>query len=509
MYLGDHARNTPEKPALVSVATGDVLTYGQLNDRSIQLARHLHSLGLRRGDHIALMCENRMCFPEIVWAALRSGLYFTPINRYFTADEAAYIINNSGARAVLVSDRYRDIAQKIAPQIPACTERILIGDGLAGWSSYEAVLAQQDAEPMPVQWMGETMLYSSGTTGRPSGIKRRLQDATIENAGFALGERMSWFGFSESTVYLSTAPLYHAAPLSYSIGTQYLGGTVVVMERFDAEIALATIEKHRVTHSQWVPTMFVRMLKLPESARRKYDLSSMTTAIHAAAPCPPEVKRAMIDWWGERVHEYYGATERIGTTYISATEWLAKPGSVGKPRLGVPHICDEDGYEVPAGTIGQIYFELQGEGFEYHNNPEKSAKVRHPRYPNWVTVGDLGYLDADGYLFLTDRKAFSIISGGVNIYPQAIEDALALHPLVSDVAVFGIPNEEFGEEVKAVIELMPGTAPSDAVRESLLDFLRERIAAYMVPRSIDFIDQLPRLPTGKLYKQKLKDTYWA
>jgi long-chain acyl-CoA synthetase len=509
MYLGDHARNTPEKPALVSVATGDVLTYGQLNDRSIQLARHLHSLGLRRGDHVALMCENRMCFPEIVWAALRSGLYFTPINRYFTADEAAYIINNSGARAVLVSDQYRDIAQKIAPQIPACTERILIGDGLPGWSSYDAVLAQQDTEPMPVQWMGETMLYSSGTTGRPSGIKRRLQDATIENAGFALGERMSWFGFSESTVYLSTAPLYHAAPLSYSIGTQYLGGTVVMMERFDAETALATIEKHRVTHSQWVPTMFVRMLKLPQSTRRKYDLSSMTTAIHAAAPCPPEVKRAMIDWWGERVHEYYGATERIGTTYISAAEWLAKPGSVGKPRLGVPHVCDEDGYEVSAGTIGQIYFELQGEGFEYHNNPEKSAKVRHPRYSNWVTVGDLGYLDADGYLFLTDRKAFTIVSGGVNIYPQAIEDALALHPLVSDAAVFGIPNEEFGEEVKAVIELMPGTAPSDAVRESLLDFLRERIAAYMVPRSIDFIDQLPRLPTGKLYKQKLKDTYWT
>jgi long-chain acyl-CoA synthetase len=508
MYLGDHARNTPEKPALVSVATGDVLTYRQLNDRSIRLARHLHSLGLRRGDHVALMCENHMSFPEIVWAALRSGLYFTPINRYFTADEAAYIINNSGARAVLVSDRYRDIAQKVAPQIPACTERILIGGGLEGWSSYEAMLAQQDAEPMPEQWMGETMLYSSGTTGRPSGIKRRLQDATIENAKFLLGERMSWFGFSDSTVYLSTAPLYHAAPLSYSIGTQYLGGTVVMMEHFDAETALGTIEKHRITHSQWVPTMFVRLLKLPESTRRKYDLSSLSVAIHAAAPCPVEVKRGMIEWWGERVHEYYGATERIGTTYISASEWLAKPGSVGKPRVGVPHICDEDGYEAPAGTIGQIYFELQGDGFEYHNNPEKSSRARHPRNANWVTVGDVGYLDTDGYLFLTDRKAFTIVSGGVNIYPQAIEDSLALHPLVSDAAVFGIPNEEFGEEVKAVIELMPGTVSSDAVREALLAFLRERIAAYMVPRSIDFIDSLPRLPTGKLYKQKLKDTYW-
>ena len=509
MYLGDHARISPDKPALISVATGEVLTYRQLNDRSIQLARHLHSRGLRRGDHVALLCENRTCFPEIVWATLRSGLYFTPISRHVTADEAAYIVTNAGARAVLVSERYREIARHLTRQMPICTHRMLIGGGLEGWTSYEAALAEQDVEPMPRQWMGETMPYSSGTTGRPGSIKRKLQDATIEEANFPLGRRMGRFGFSGDTVHLCTAPLHHAASLGYSIGTQHLGGTVVMMERFDAETALAAIERHQVTHSQWVPAMFVRLLKLPDSTRRRYDLSSMAVAIHAAAPCPMEVKRGMIDWWGERVHEYYGATERIGTTCISAAEWLAKPGSVGRPITGVPHICDEEGYEVAVGTIGQIYFELPPDGFEYHNDPEKSARARHPRHADWGTVGDMGYLDADGYLFLIDRKAFIIVSGGVSIYPQAIEDALALHPLVGDAAVFGIPNEELGEEVKAVIELMPGIAPSDPVRESLLAFLRERIAAYMLPRSIDFTRRLPRLPTGKLHKQPLKDRYWA
>ncbi|HLY78532.1 MAG TPA: AMP-binding protein, partial [Caulobacteraceae bacterium] len=311
------------------------------------------------------------------------------------------------------------------------------------------------------------------------------------------------------TVYLSPAPLYHAAPLGYVTNVLGHGGTVIMMERFDPEAALRYIEQYQVTHSQWVPTMFVRMLKLPPEARARHDLSSHQVAVHAAAPCPVDVKRQMIEWWGPIIHEYYAGTEGTGATIIDSTDWLAHPGSVGKPALGILHICDEEGTELPVGESGLIYFEREQMMFAYHNDPAKTRAAQHPAHDNWTSLGDVGYVDQEGYLYLTDRKAFMIISGGVNIYPQAIEDALILHPKVGDVAVFGVPNDEMGEEVKAVVEPAPGVPPSEELGAELIAFARERLAHYMTPRSVDFIEEMPRLPTGKLYKRLLKDQYWA
>jgi len=317
------------------------------------------------------------------------------------------------------------------------------------------------------------------------------------------------YGFDADTVYLSPAPMYHAAPLVFSLGVHHMGGTVVMMPRFDPEAALANIERFRVTHSQWVPTMFVRMLKLPVADRTRYDLSSHRLAIHAAAPCPVEVKREMIDWWGEIIHEYYGGTEGNGMTRINSAEWRAHPGSVGPAVIGVPRICDEDGNELPLGEPGLVYFERDTMPFEYHNDPERTRSAQHPVHLNWSALGDVGYLDADGFLYLTDRKAFMIISGGVNIYPREIEDVLVTHPSVRDVAVFGVPDAEMGEQVKAVIEPMDGVLPSDELVAALTAWARERLAHYKVPKSFDFMDELPRLPTGKLYKQPLRAAYWA
>jgi fatty-acyl-CoA synthase len=351
------------------------------------------------------------------------------------------------------------------------------------------------------------MLYSSGTTGRPKGIKRPLLAAP----GFAEWRHratMASYGFSPETIYLSPAPIYHAAPLAYVLGVQFFGGTVVVMDAFDAAASLAHIERYRITHSQWVPTMFVRLLRLGAEEKARHDLSSHRVAIHAAAPCPVEVKRQMIGWWGPILHEYYAGTEGNGTTRIDSTAWLERPGSVGRAAVGILHICDDEGRELRAGEAGTIYFERDEMPFAYHKDPAKTRAAQHPQHANWSTLGDIGYVDDAGYLYLTDRKAFMIISGGVNIYPQIIEDALILHPQVADVAVFGVPNPEMGEEVKAVVELTPGQTSSTALANELIAFTKSRIASYMVPRSIDFTDAMPRLPTGKLYKRVLKDRYW-
>ncbi len=504
MYVADHARDRPDHPALINGATGEILTYRELDERSNRLANLFRAQGLRRGDHIALFMENNPRFLEVCWAALRSGLYYTTINRYLTAEEAAYIVNDCGAKAIVTSVARGEIAVALPPLIPACGLRLMIDGVIGDWSSYEAAVAPQPAHPLGEEWLGDAMLYSSGTTGRPKGIKRPLQDLKV-------GEDTTWqgtmrrYGFGPDTVYLSPAPLYHAAPISYSLTVQRLGGTVVMMPRFDALDALRLIEQHRVTHSQWVPTMFVRILKLPAPEREAFDLSSHRVTIHAAAPCPVEVKRQMIEWWGPIIHEYYGATERIGTTQLDSHEWLARPGSVGKAALGILHICDETGAELPTGQSGLIYFERDRMPFQYHNDPDKTKAAQHPVHTTWCTTGDIGHVDEDGYLFLTDRKAFMIISGGVNIYPREIEDALVTHPRVRDVAVFGVPNEEMGEEVKAVVELADDVEPSAALAAELIRFAAGKVARYMLPRSIDFIAQLPRLPTGKLYKNALRD----
>ena len=507
-YLADHARERPGKPAMISGDTGEAVTFGELNERSNRLARHLYDAGLRRGDHIAILMENNLRFMEPVWAAFRSGLYVTAVNRYLPPDEVAYIVGDCGAKALVTSWAKRETTEGLEDLIPGVSIRLMMNGTIPGWASYEETLAASSPEPLEREWMGDSMLYSSGTTGRPKGILRPLFERTPAE-GFALRQEANRYGLSFDAVYLSPAPLYHAAPLGYVLTVLSWGGTVVMMERWDAEQALALIERYRVTHSQWVPTMFVRLLKLPDEVRSRYDLSSHKVAVHAAAPCPVEVKRRMIDWWGPILYEYYAGTEASGSTFITSEDWLAHPGSVGRAALGVLHVCDEAGNELPTGETGLIYFERDAPTFEYHNDPAKTAAARHPLHAGWNALGDVGYLDEEGYLYLTDRQAFMIISGGVNIYPQAIEDALVTHPKVQDVAVFGVPDPDMGEAVKAVIEPAPGHQPTEELASELLEFARSKLAHYMAPRTIDFIAEMPRLPTGKLYKRLLKDKYWS
>ena len=509
MYPGHFAEINPNKPAAVLTSTQEVLTYKELDQRSNQLARYLYEQGLRRGDHISVFIENNLRFFEIVWAALRSGLYVTTINRYFTAEEVAYIVENSESKALLTSFERIDVAEPVIPLIENCPIRLLTGGEAAGWQNLEETIADVSPEPLDDQWIGAAMLYSSGTTGRPKGIIRPLPEMRVTDLPGPTTPGSGPYGFSESTIYLSPAPLYHSAPFAFTTNIQRLGGTVVVMPRFDALDALRCIEEFNVTHSQWVPTMFVRMLKLTDQERTQHDLSSHEVAIHAAAPCSVEVKRSMIEWWGPIIEEYYAGTEGNGSTRIGSEEWLEHPGSVGKSSAGPIHICDEDGTELPTGEAGIVYFEQPQMGYAYHKDPEKTKDVQHPQHENWSALGDIGYLDEEGYLFLTDRKSFMIVSGGVNIYPQEIENALIMHPMVLDVAVFGVPNEDFGEEVKAVVQLPDDVPESDATRDQILEFCREKLAHYMVPRSIDFIEELPRLPTGKLYKRLLRDSYWG
>jgi fatty-acyl-CoA synthase len=509
MYPGTHAKTHPDKPAAIRAATAEVLTYRQLDERSNRLAQLLYAQGLRPGDHVAVFLENHLVYFDVAWACMRSGLYLTSVNRFLAAPEAAYIVDNCDAR-VLVASAALEQSEVLGQLSPRCEIKLAVGGPVAGFADYEMAIAAQPATPLVNEWVGGLMLYSSGTTGKPKGILRALPNIRPGDGNPMQRQRIELFGLDDTTVYLSPAPLYHAAPLGYAVAIGQAGGTVVVMEKFDAEQALELIERHRVTHSQWVPTMFIRMLKLPTEVRAKYDLSSHRCAIHAAAPCPIAVKREMIDWWGPILVEYYSSTEGAGLAVIGSEDWLAHPGSVGRAQ-GLPfHICDEDGNELRPGVPGLIYGEMRpGSQFAYHKDAEKTASVAHPRHPDWVAVGDIGYLDEEGYLYLTDRKAFMIVSGGVNIYPQQIEDALALHPKVGDVAVIGVPNPDLGEEVKAVVEPAPGIAPSQALGQEIMDFVRAKLGRQLTPRSVDFIDALPRLPTGKLYKQALREKYWG
>jgi acyl-CoA synthetase (AMP-forming)/AMP-acid ligase II len=384
----------------------------------------------------------------------------------------------------------------------------MVGEPVEGYDSYDRAVAGASAAPLAEEPLGDLMLYSSGTTGRPKGIRRPATGGSVRH-GLPLARLLGdLFGFSDQTVYLSPAPLYHSAPLAYTTAVQALGGTTVIMEHFDPAGSLAAIERYGVTASQWVPTMFSRMLKLPPATRQAYDLSSHTMAIHAAAPCPRTVKQAMFDWWGPILHEYYSGTELNGVTYCGPSDWLAHPGTVGRAVIGSLHICDDDGVEVPTGEIGTVYFELPVAPFEYHKDAGQTKATQHPVHPNWTTLSDVGRVDEDGYLYLSDRKSFMIISGGVNIYPQEIENCLIAHDKVADVAVFGVPNEDLGEEVKAVVEPRAGAEAGPDLAAELISFARERLSHYKCPRTVDFVDELPRLPTGKLYKRLLRDPYW-
>lgn len=506
MYPGVHARSIPDKPASIFGASGEVVSYAQLDARSNQAAHLFRRLGLGRGDAVALFMENQPRWLDVAWGAQRSGLYYTPIATHLTADEVAYIAGDCGARVLVTSYALREAAAGLAERMPRVHTRLMTGGTIADFAALEPALAAEPIHAIADEVEGAEMLYSSGTTGRPKGIQNPLPELPIGTPPpllRALADGM--FGVSPDTVYLSPAPLYHSAPLRFVMTLQRLGATCVVMERFDAEQALALIERHRVTMSQWVPTMFVKMLKLPPEVRARYDLSSHTTALHAAAPCPVAVKEQMIEWWGPILVEYYGATEGNGSTQIDSHEWLAHRGSVGRPVNCNLHIVDEEGRELPAGEVGLVCFS-GGEDFEYHNDPDKTARSRLGAGRS--TVGDVGYVDADGYLYLTDRKDNMIVTGGVNVYPQETEDVLVLHPKVGDVAVFGVPHEEFGEEVKAVVEPAPEAVPGPELERELLAFCRERLSKLKCPRSIDFEAALPRTETGKLLKRRLREKYW-
>lgn len=507
MHPGVHAARQPDKPALIMARTGQVISYGELEATSNRGAQLFRSLGLQAGDHIAFMLENHPAFLPLCWAAHRAGLYYTAISYRLQEEEVAYIVEDCEAKVFITSKAQADLASRLEPRLASLDRRYMLDGTIAGFEPFEDALAGQPETPISDETEGADMLYSSGTTGRPKGIKVPLSGEPLGSAAALLALVQGLYQMDENVRYLSPAPLYHSAPLRYNMAVTRLGGTSVIMERFDPEEALGLIEKHRLTHAQFVPTMFVRMLKLPEEVRRKFDLSSLKVAIHAAAPCPVQVKQAMMDWWGPVIHEYYAGTEGNGFCAVGPEDWLAHPGTVGRALLGQIHICDDDGQELPPGQVGTVYFG-GGNEFEYHNDPDKTQDSRHPKEKGWSTLGDMGYVDEEGFLYLTDRKTFMIISGGVNIYPQEVENLLVTHPRVADVAVFGVPNEEFGEEVKAVVQPVDWADTGPELAEELIAFCREHLSHIKCPRSVDFERELPRHPTGKLYKRLLRDRYW-
>jgi long-chain acyl-CoA synthetase len=508
MYPGTYAAEAPDRVAAVMAETGESLSYAELERRSVQLAHVLHDAGLRPGDVVALLTENSLRAFEVYWAALRSGLYITAVNFRLKPDEVAYIVNDCGATALIVSAEQTATAEAITGLTENVKLRLAFGGPVIGHGGYEETIAAASAVPFADQPHGATMLYSSGTTGRPKGVRPPLPGIQVSEPGEGLVTLASqFFGVNPETVYLSPGPIYHAAPLRWSGAVQALGGTVVMMKKFDAEQALRAIGDRRVTHAQFVPTMFVRMLRLAPQVRDRYDISGLRVAIHAAAPCPVEVKQKMIGWWGPILVEYYAGTESNGMTAVDSATWLTRPGTVGRPVLGTLRICADDGTELPAGEIGGVYFERDAIPFAYHNDLEKTRAAQHPQQPAWTTLGDIGYLDEDGYLFLTDRKAFTIISGGVNIYPQETENVLALHPAVYDVAVIGVPDPEMGESVAAFIQPAAGAVPGPELAQEVVTFVKSKIAGYKAPKVVRFVDDLPRTETGKLMKSELKAKY--
>ncbi|SVA19969.1 uncharacterized protein METZ01_LOCUS72823 [marine metagenome] len=511
MHPGVNGKKFPDKPAIVMLSSGKTVTHGELNDLSNQGAQLFRSLGLKPGDSIAFMLENHYLFFPIAFAAWRSGLRYTAISWRLQPAEVEYIVKDCEAKAFITSKFLEETAANLEEVLGGVKKFMLDGTS-SGYDSYEESIASMPEEPVEDECQGGSMLYSSGTTGRPKGIYRELQLNPLpysqEEDDLGLGRVVEGiYGGDENTVYLSPAPLYHSAPLGFNTGFLSLGGTSIVMEKFDPEAALKAIQDYKVTHSQWVPTMFVRFLKTDESLRSAYDLSSHKVAIHAAAPCPIEIKENMINWWGPILFEYYAGTEFNGMTIVNSEEWMEHKGTVGRPLVGELHILDDEGNELPSGEPGGIYFGGEtATSFEYHNDQEKTQSAISKQ--GYSTLGDIGYVDDEGYLYLTDRKAFMIISGGVNIYPKETEDALIMHPKVADVAVFGVPHPEMGEEVKAVVQPANMSDIGEALEAELIAFCKEKISSVKCPKSVDFEEELPRHPTGKLYKRLLKDRYW-
>lgn len=508
MHPCHHARTHPDKPAYIMAGSGETVSFGELEARSNQTAHALREAGCAPGDTIALFAENSARYFEICWAAQRAGLYYVCISSRLTAPEVAYIIEDSGAK-LLVAGAGKGAVAVEAASGAGLTDCWSIDGEIAGFTPLETRRERFPETPIPDEMAGTDMLYSSGTTGRPKGIRPPLERGLpIDGDNVLMQIAKGLSGASEESIYLSPAPLYHAAPLRWCMTFTRFGATLVIMEKFDPEGFLAAIENYKITHTQVVPTMFVKMLKLPEDMRARYDVSSLKFCIHAAAPCPVPIKEQMIDWWGPIIDEYYAGSEGNGMTWVKSPDWLTHKGTVGRAIWGEVHVCDEEGHELPVGEEGQIYFGGTPTP-TYHNDEEKTRGAVHPHHADWSSLGDVGKLDQDGFLYLTDRKAFMIISGGVNIYPQETENILITHPKVADCAVIGVPDEEFGEAVKAVVQPMPGIAADGALAEELMAFCAANLSKLKCPKSIDFDPELPRHPTGKLYKRLVRDRYWG
>jgi long-chain acyl-CoA synthetase len=504
VHFRDHAETEPRRAAIIRSATGEVSTYAGLESRANRLAHVFWDLGLRRGDHIALLMENSLQFAEAIAAAARSGLYYTPVSSHLTAAEVAYIVADCGAAVVITSEALMDVAAGAMPSCPAVTHWYAVGvrEATGPFTSYDAAIEHASPEPLDREWLGMAMMYSSGTTGRPKGILRPLPDAAPAQSDDAVRMGRGLMKFRPGMTLLIPAPLYHAAPHAALAATLQLGATSVIMDRFDAGQLLELIERYRVTHVQMVPTMFTRVLALPEAVRTRYDLSSLEAVVHSAAPCPIPLKEKMINWLGPIIYEYYGATESYGFTRCTSAEWLAHKGTVGRAVLGEIVVLDDDGRRCAAGEIGDIWF-VGGSAFSYFGRADTSKEAGAPE--GGRTVGDVGYLDADGYLYLTDRKNFMIVSGGVNIYPQEIEDVLLTFEEIEDAAVIGVPDDDFGEQVKAVVVLKGGYAETPDFAARVIQFCRQHLAGFKCPRSIDIVDALPRLESGKLAKQIIRE----
>ena len=501
-----HVADRGDKAAVIMGDTGATMTYAELDATAWRIARALRTLGVEPGAHVALCVENRIELPALLWGCQYAGVYYTWISTRLAPAESAHIVRDCAAKVLIGTAKTLDGLRAGLRDDDPDGLTILSLDQTADTVHLGQLMARQSAEPIAGATEGRDMLYSSGTTGRPKGVKKPLTGLPVGSPPPLAGLLRQLYGVDGSTVYLAPAPFYHAAVCRWVHVVTGLGATVVLMAAFDAETALVCIERYGVTHSQWVPTMFRRILGLPAEVRNRYDTGTHRCAVHAAAPCPRELKLAMFDLWGPILHEYYAGTEGIGMTHCGPQDWLAHPGSVGRPVLGRLHIIDRDGTELPPGEEGLICFS-DGPQFEYHHSPEATAAA-HPS-PGLSTMGDIGRVDEDGFLHLTDRATNMIISGGVNIYPQACEDLLQGHPAVADAAVIGVPNPEYGEEVLAVVQTVDGGAGSDKLAAELIAYCRERLSPIACPRRVEFHPSLPREPTGKLRKKALRDPYWA
>lgn len=504
--LWNIAAERPELTAMVD-PDGTEVSYGELAAKANSYARGLQALGLETGDAIVVLQPNGVELVAAYFAAIQSGLYVVMANWHLVGPEIAYILRDSGAKAFLAHERFAAVAVAAADEAGISPRARFAVGAVPGFRRIEELGAGEgDGRPQR-RTAGSPMLYTSGTTGRPKGVRRPLTGADPDAVPVASTSFFALFGIApfDGHVHLCGSPLYHTAVLNFVAISIQLGHPAVLMDRWDPEEMLRLIERHRVTHSHMVPTQFRRLLALPDEVRLRYDVSSLRVMIHGAAPCPQEIKRRMLEWWGPVVTEYYAATEGGGTV-ISGEEWLRKPGSVGRPwPNSTVKVLDDDGNELPPGEPGIVYMRMGGSNFEYHNDREKTERSR---VGDLFTLGDVGYLDEDGYLYLHDRKNDMIISGGVNIYPAEIENELVLHPKVADVAVFGVPHDDWGEEIKAVVQPAEGVEPSSELTEELLEYARGRLAKFKLPKSIDYHAELPRDPNGKLYKRTLRDPYW-